>query len=662
MKPAARGPVAPAGGRARQAGRASRVARPHLARQKGRLTGWRIRRRFAATRIAVLAMLALFAAVAILSAGRFAARQAFAEVYAGALETLNVQTATLDGVLDKYRVLPPLLAQGAEFRRFFAEPAGPAGGADAARMRIAAESVVGLSGALDLLLIDPAGAIFHSARGRLSETRDRLEEAIAAARQGRLGRQSLVLPDGERAYVFVAPVRRGASLGGFIALVVDLENVEATWALSKNTVYVTDRSGRIFLSNRRDWRMAQPEAVTASVGAGGREPLDLTRGLPLLEWQIHVLADTAAVAEARLGGQTVAGLVSLVLAGIAVIALRRRETGILRERRDRALALRLERVVRDRTRALSQANLFLKDEVEERRLTEAKLRRTQDELVQAAKLASLGQMAAALGHEFNQPLAAIRTYADNAERFLSRERTDMASGNLKRIVAMTDRMAEMSKTLLAFARKPGTASNPVALGPILDEAMILVRPRLRKAGIALAVDPALRQVTVMGGRVRLAQVFVNLVNNAADAMSGMGVGLGAGAGRGDVSSGSGSGSGGEAAGGRIAIGLGPGPGSGAASSGGPGGEAAPGTVEIRVADDGPGILPAMQDQIFEPFVTTKASGEGIGIGLSIVRNILADFGGTIRLVASGPGGSEFAIVLVSADTGETVRDPFLEVS
>ncbi|WP_176222897.1 ATP-binding protein [Aurantimonas sp. 22II-16-19i] len=641
---------------------------PALARQKGRLTGWRIRRRFAVTRIAVLALLALFAAVAILSAGRFAAHQAFAEVYAGALETLNVQTATLDGVLDKYRVLPPLLAQGAEFRRFFVEPAGPGSGADVAGMRIAAESVVGLSGALDLLLIDPAGAIFHAARGRLSETRGRLEEAIAAARQGRLGRQSLVLPDGERAYVFVAPVRRGDSLGGFIALVVDLENVEATWALSKNTVYVTDRSGRIFLSNRRDWRMARPETVTAGAGARGREPLDLTRGLPLLEWQIHVLADTAAVAEARLGGQTVAGLVSLVLAGIAVIALRRREVGILRERRDRALALRLERVVRDRTRALSQANLFLKDEVEERRLTEAKLRRTQDELVQAAKLASLGQMAAALGHEFNQPLAAIRTYADNAERFLSRERADMASGNLKRIVAMTDRMAEMSKTLLAFARKPGTASNPVALGPILDEAMILVRPRLRKAGIALTVDPALRQVTVMGGRVRLAQVFVNLVNNAVDAMSGTGAGPGAGAGRGDAVSGSGGEAAG-AAGGRIAIGLGPGAGSGSGSGGpgGPGGEAAPGEtapgmVEIRVADDGPGILPAMQDQIFEPFVTTKASGEGIGIGLSIVRNILADFGGTIRLVASGPGGSEFAIVLVSADTGETVRDPFLEVS
>ena len=613
--------------------RRSRVAAASL-RPQERLSGRRIRRRFAVLRLAVAVAVVLLSATAIFFSGRFAERQAFAEVHASALETLNVQTATLDGILDKYRVLPPLMAQTEEFRGFFPASGGSAGrgfasGRDGAAVRLAAESVVGLSGALDLLLLDPEGRMFHSARGRLRDAEDRLSDAIAVARQGRLGRQSLLLSDGERAYVFVSPVRRRSSLAGFIAVVVGLENVEATWALSQNTVTVTDRSGRIFLSNRRGWRMELPDAIEAA--AGDPPPLDLTRTLPLLEWQIHVIASTAAIGEARLGGQIIAGLASLFLAGIAAVALRRRELAIVRERRDRALALRLERVVRDRTRALSAANISLTGEVDERRLTEEKLRRTQGELVQAAKLASLGQMAATLGHEFNQPLAAIRTYADNAERFLARERTDMASGNLKRIVAMTERMAEMAKTLLAFARKPGTALSPVALGPILDEAMILVRPRLRKAGIALAIDPALRPISVLGGRVRLAQVLVNLVNNAADAISGTGAGP--------------AGSGG---GGRIAIEL--------------AGKSLPGTVEIRVTDDGPGIPEALRAEIFEPFVTTKASGEGIGIGLSIVKNILADFGGTIRLVSSGPEGTVFAIILASADTGEAVTDKALESS
>lgn len=611
-----------------QADRPAAAAVPRPARLSGR----RIRRRFAATRLVALAGLLLFAVLAVFLAGRFAERQALAEVHAGAVETLNVQIATLDGVLDKYRVLPPLLAQTAEFRQFFAGSGGAPQASsdipDRAALRLATESVVGLSGALDLLLLDPAGEIFHSVRGRLRNGEGRLEDALAVARQGRLGRQSLVLADGERAYVFVAAVRPEFALEGFIAIVVGLENVEATWALSKNTITVTDRSGRIFLSNRRDWRMERPETVQALVArTGAPAPLDLSRSLPLLEWRIHVLADTSDVGAARLAGQTIAGLLSLGLAGIAAVALRRRELSIIRERRDRALALRLERVVRDRTRALSRANLSLKGEVEERRLAEERLRQTQGELVQAAKLASLGQMAAALGHEFNQPLAAIRTYADNADRFLSRGHADMASGNLKRITAMTDRMAEMSKTLLAFARKPGTTLSPVALGPILDEAMILVRPRLRKAGIAFDVDPALRPVEVMGGRIRLAQVFVNLVNNAADAIAGTGkdtVGTEGGSQRTQ---------------GRIAIAL---------YRGG-----APGTVEIRVHDDGPGIAAAIGTDVFEPFVTTKASGEGIGIGLSIVRNILADFGGEIRLVETGPEGTTFAIILASADTGQS---------
>ena len=138
--------------------------------------------------------------------------------------------------------------------------------------------------------------------------------------------------------------------------------------------------------------------------------------------------------------------------------------------------------MRDRTRALSITNRSLSHEVEVRREAEERLRKYQDELIQTAKLAALGQMSTALSHEYNQPLAAIRSYADNALRFLDRGMTSEVSGNLTRINGLVDRMAELSRTLLSFSRKPGATIGPVPLGTVIDEALLLARPRARGRG------------------------------------------------------------------------------------------------------------------------------------------------------------------------------------
>ncbi|MEN3791950.1 ATP-binding protein [Fulvimarina sp. MAC3] len=575
-----------------------------------------IRRRFWILRGVATVTVVAIALLAIVFSGQFAAERERELIVRDATETLNVQTAVLEGILDKYRLLTPLVAQAREIRSILSPPGAPLIEIDRNEALSEVARITAMSGALDVALLSAGQEIIASSRNRLSMDNPEVQSALQVASEGRLGRQSLILPDGERAYLFAWMVRRQQNILGYVMVLVGFEAVESTWALSKNPIIVTDRFDRIFLTNRPEWGIETlPPSDSASlfgrIGDMDLPYLERSRYMPLLEWDVHVLADTRGVTQAALYFQALAALVAILLASIVGVLLRRREQAILRERRDRSVALRLERKVRDRTRALSRTNQTLTGEVEERRQTEEKLRKTQNELVQTAKLAGLGQMAAALGHEFNQPIAAIRTYADNAVRLITSDRADMAAQNLKRITAMTERMAELSKTLLAFARKPGPTLSAVALGAVLDEAMILVRPRLRKAGITLVIAPELRDLDVIGGKIRLSQIFVNLINNAADAI-------------------------GETSGSKIEIGLSK--------------RTIEGMAVIEVRDDGPGIPANLQSEIFEPFVTTKSSGEGIGIGLSIVSNILADFGGTISLVTSGTNGTVFAICLRTADS------------
>ncbi|MDY8109961.1 ATP-binding protein [Fulvimarina sp. 2208YS6-2-32] len=577
-----------------------------------------IERQFWLVRGLVALAIAVLALLAILGAGRFAGQAARSTVVQNAVETLNVQAAVLDGILDKHRLLPPLLAGTDQIRSILSPPGAPLIDISRRDALLAVGRIAAMSGALDVALFSPGGEIIASARDLFPSVSRPLQSALETARQSRLGRQSLFLGNGQHAYAFVSIVRRERAILGYIAVLVGFESVEATWTLSTDPIFVTDSQERVLLTNRPEWgleTLLDVERTSAGhlkrVDRPETTYLDLARDMPLLDWRIHVLVDRSPIAAARTFAEITAAFVVLLLGAIAALALRRHEQVILKERRDRAIALGLERVVRERTRALSLANAQLTGEIEERRQAERKLRTTQNELVQTAKLAGLGQMAAALGHEFNQPIASIRTYADNAARLIATERVDRVPHNLTRIAAMTDRMAEISKTLLAFSRKPGTTASPTCLGPVLDEAMILVRPRLRKAGVTLTIDPALRDLAVLGGKIRLSQVFVNLFNNAADAMAHRTFGT-------------------------IEAVLAKAP--------------ATGGVEIEIRDDGPGIPKDLKDSVFDPFVTTKPSGEGIGIGLSIVSNILADFGGSIRLVESGSSGTVFAIRLQNIDT------------
>jgi two-component system C4-dicarboxylate transport sensor histidine kinase DctB len=597
----------------------------------------------------VVAMLVL-AYVAQLIAGRTAADAVRAE----ARQTLDLQREILNGLLEKYRLMPPLLARRSDIRALFGDPVDDidlVATAEAKAIEIAA-----LSGALDVAFSDADGKVFASARGFFDQAAPQVLGGFNTARQGRLGREVVSLSDSERSYVFSSAVRDGPVVRGGIAVYVRFDQIEATWSLSNTPIAVAVSDGRAFLTNRSDWvlrpifsgdnpivldlradsdlvrlspgpesvssngiwetlkgmvsRQAQGSASTV-FGARYREGQRIMakRDLPLLGWTLYAFADHGPVLAARVQAVVVVVLAGLLAIAVGWIMRIRRQAINERMRSERATSLRLERQVSDRTAKLTAANALLGQEVEDRKQAETQLRQAQSELVQAAKLAVIGQMSATLSHEYNQPLAAIRTNADNARSFLDLGKLEPAQGALTAISAMVDRISALSRSLLSFARKPGTGIAPVRLGPIIDEAVMLCGPRAKNEGVAIVRRPFPMGLEVMGGRIRLTQVLVNLVNNAVDAVVHAQVSDGA-----------------------VWIEA----------------ETSGSHCRISVEDNGPGVPVANRLQIFEPFYTTKDVGSGLGIGLSVVDKMVRDLGGTIMVEDRVGGGARFVVQLALA--------------
>lgn len=234
----------------------------------------------------------------------------------------------------------------------------------------------------------------------------------------------------------------------------------------------------------------------------------------------------------------------------------------------------------------------------------AVFRQTRDDLIQAAKLAALGQMAAGLSHELNQPLAAIRSHAHNGALLLERGRPEEARKAIGRIQALTTRAADLIAHLRRFARKPGVVLNPVSVGDTIETALSLFEPRFEAERVTLTRELPAGRLHVHAEEIRLEQVLVNLIANALDAVAGI-------------------------QGATIAV--------GARRNGH--------RVQIWVADSGPGIDRAHLERIFDPFFTTKPVGSGLGLGLSLSYNIIKDLGGTLAVAETGPAGTRFLITL-----------------
>ena len=258
----------------------------------------------------------------------------------------------------------------------------------------------------------------------------------------------------------------------------------------------------------------------------------------------------------------------------------------------------LEQRVTERTSDLEAANQLLRTEMEQHRQTES-------ELVQAAKLAVLGQMSAGINHELNQPLTAIRNYADNAQRFLQRGMPEKADSNMTAIAGLTERMARILHPLKEFARKSDADTSRVCLRDLRDGAMSILYGQLERAGVRVAWPESLERHWVAGDQLRLEQVVVNLLNNAMQAME-------------------------SAETKTVQVHL---------------YDDESGRVVLGFEDSGPGVTPDVARRIFEPFFTTKAQGLGLGLGLSISQRIVQSLNGELSLKEGKSGGAEFILKL-----------------
>lgn len=234
-------------------------------------------------------------------------------------------------------------------------------------------------------------------------------------------------------------------------------------------------------------------------------------------------------------------------------------------------------------------------------------RQTRDELVQSAKLAALGQMAAGIGHELNQPLAAIRAHIHSGSTLISRGNSEQALNNLEKIRGLTARMAGQISHIRRFARRPDSALQSVDLSAVVHEAVSMLEHRFDEEHVTLKLILPSDVPHVMAEPVRLEQVVVNLIANALDAVV-------------DRTE-------------RVVTVTAEKSGEGAS---------------LTVGDTGAGIAADDRDAVFDPFFTTKPVGTGLGLGLSISYNIIKDFGADIAVLETGSGGTRFIVSLKGA--------------
>lgn len=443
----------------------------------------------------------------------------------------------------------------------------------------------------------------------------------------------------KRGYYFGNAVYVDEVIVGVLVVKVDLDFTESLWGTTPERLMVTDNNGVVILSSESDWlfrasrqlapaelaQIAQHQPYASQAPAmlelSDRQWLRFDKQLKDIGWTVNVLVPRQ---ELMVQVQTAMAVITasmLALLLVLGLLMQRRRHYLERIEMDARARAELEERVQQRTLDLQTLNQRLRDEVLERENTRQALVRTQDELVQAGKLSALGVMSASISHELNQPLAAIRSYGDNAKIFLQQQRLPEVAGNLELITTLTGRMASIIEHLRAFARRDPQASEHVALQPAIEDALALLAARAHELGVEVVRDIPDATLWVEAGETRLRQVLGNLLANALDALAE---------------------------------------------------QARPRRLELStrqtdewtcltIADNGPGFGVEALLQAREPFFTTKTSARGLGLGLAICDAVVKSLGGRLEF-ANRPGGGarvELYLRTIVAGVNLETREDFV---
>ncbi|TDF79969.1 ATP-binding protein [Pseudomonas sp. H9] len=555
-------------------------------------------------------------------------------------QTLDLYVANLLGTLHRYETLPQILGDLPALRAVLADPLRLETLTNANRLL---KDITTQTGAEVMYLMDTKGNTLAASNWDKKDSfvarnfafRPYYSDAI----EGRLGRFfGQGTTSAKRGYFFAAAVRDGEKIIGALVVKVDLDHTENLWGKTPEQLLVTDHNGVVILTSRPDWRFratrpltdAEREAIIAiqPYPTVAPQPLNLVPDAWLIQtqdieetgWKVSILAPRTLIDRSVNTVVAIGSATLMVLMLLLGLMMQRRRHYMDRIDFEAHARHELEKRVIERTADLEGLNTRLKSEVLEREHAQQELVRAQDELVQAGKLSVLGTMSASISHELNQPLAAIRSYAENAEILLDHQRIDDARSNLKLISELTGRMASIIAHLRAFARRDRHAPESVALQPALDDALALLAKRRRAMAVELVRDLPDATLWVQAGETRLRQVLGNLLANALDALTE------------------------KANPRRLMLSA----------------EQREGNVYLYIRDNGPGFTSEALARAREPFFTTKTRTQGLGLGLAICDTLMRALGGELLLGNHPEGGALLTLQLRVATPGanlHTSEDP-----
>ncbi|KXF12875.1 ATPase [Pseudomonas aeruginosa] len=546
-------------------------------------------------------------------------------------QTLDLYVANLLGTLRRYEELPQILGGLPVLRQALQQPGDPL------LQKIANEALADIrrrTGADVIYLLQPDGTTQVASNWAQADSFVHRNFAFRPyyreAMQGRLARFfGLGTTSIKRGYYFASAVKEGSRIIGVLVVKVDLEHIERLWGNSPEQLLVIDNYGVVILSSREDWRFhasrplsaAERDEIHANIPYPVQDPkplrlqqsawLSQSRTLPETGWTVSIYAPRTLIERPvrsvlLIGGATLLALLLL----LTLLTLSRRHY-LDRIALEAEAKRQLEERVLERTRELENANAQLQQEVHEREQAQRELMRAQDEVVQAGKLTALGTMSASISHELNQPLAAIRSYADNARVLLDHQHTEDARGNLEQISDLTTRMASIIAHLKAYARGARRAPENVQLQPAIEDALSMLASRRRAMNVELLRDVPDAPLWVQAGETRLRQILGNLLTNALDALAE------------------------KAPPRRLWV---------IASQDQHG-------VILTLRDNGPGFSEDALAHAHEPFFTTKTTAKGLGLGLAICDNLLRALGGRLEMGNHLEGGAVVRLHLLPGVPG-----------
>ncbi|MCY4178742.1 MAG: ATP-binding protein [Litoreibacter sp.] len=477
------------------------------------------------------------------------------------------------------------------------------------------------SAGLDAIyLMDPNGLTISASNARSPDSfvgqNYGFRPYFQAAKRGELGEfYGIGATTGIPGYFYAISVKPGAAQEkGVIAIKLDLSELQESWQASGERMILSNSDGVVLLASNPDWRYRSLEQLseaqrarileTRQFGSEQLKPLDWSRDevqqtaligeerflylqtadLPN-SWSLHFFVpDDQAVT--RAGLTTGAFMLLLMSSFIAWQVARERRIGAALERSE---------IEENRLRV---ANTKLAKKINVRRAAEKTLQKTQADLERAGRLAALGQLASSVTHELGQPITAMRNQLTAAEM------TQGPSQLNDKMQGLVARMEGITRQLKFFSRKGHDKLEPAHMSGIIESALELLEPTIAQMEATVDFAPSEQPLMIRANKLRMEQVVTNIVRNALHAIE-----------QSDVK--------------RVEI------------------TAGENDTEVwfEVADTGHGLEDKSLEDLSEPFATTRESGEGMGLGLTISAGIVADHDGTIAARNREAGGAVFRVVL-----------------